>query len=98
MSQTTQQLKGDIDAGRTGDKTPEFDPGLSTLGTDDEAAGSPATPEEVAMARALETRGAPRQPAEQSASRPQRDLPAVWIIAAAFALVLATLALVVLTS
>ena len=44
MSQTTQQLKADINAGRTGDKTPEeFDLGLSTLGTDDEAAGTPNT-------------------------------------------------------
>jgi len=34
MPPTTQQLKADIDSGRTGDKVVEgFDLGLSTLGT-----------------------------------------------------------------
>ena len=47
---TTQQLKADIDNSKTGDKNAEgFDLGLSTLGTDDEAAGSPNTPEQVAL-------------------------------------------------
>ena len=44
-------LKGDIDSGRTGDKNPVFDPGLSPLGTDDEAAGRPPSPLRVALAR-----------------------------------------------
>lgn len=48
------QLKGDIDAGRTGDKIAAPDPGLSPLGTDDEAAGSPASGERVALARRQE--------------------------------------------
>ena len=48
---TTAQLKGDIDSGRTGDKNPAFDPGLSPLGTDDEAAGTPPSPERVDLAR-----------------------------------------------
>ncbi|MGY2052015.1 hypothetical protein [Methylobacterium sp. JK268] len=51
---TTAQLKADIDSGRTGDKTEVFDPGLSPLGTDDEAAGHPPSPERVALARANE--------------------------------------------
>ena len=38
---TTAMLKADIDSGRTGDKIGELDPGLSSLGTDDEAAGRP---------------------------------------------------------
>ncbi|EIM27143.1 hypothetical protein MicloDRAFT_00036970 [Microvirga lotononidis] len=52
---TTAQLKGDIDSGRTGDKTQVFDPGLSPLGTDDEAAGTPPTPEQVDRARHQES-------------------------------------------
>ena len=51
---TTAQLKGDIDSGRTGDKVGAYDPGLSPLGTDDEAAGTPAEPRRVQMARNFE--------------------------------------------
>lgn len=96
---TTQQLKGDIDAGKTGDKIPEgFDPGLATLGTDDEAAGQPATPSEIATAVSQETRNAPRPPPEQSAVAPRwampdwRAVPALWIMVGAFAAVLVVLA------
>src|SRR5215218_7847325 len=53
---TTAMLKGDIDSGRTGDKNPVFDPGLSPLGTDDEAGGTPPTPERVELARTEETK------------------------------------------
>lgn len=48
---TSAQLKGDIDSGRTGDKNEVFDPGLSPLGTDDEAAGTPPGPDQVDLAR-----------------------------------------------
>jgi len=48
---TAAMLKGDIDSGRTGDKNPVFDPGLSPLGTDDEAAGRPPSHLRVALAR-----------------------------------------------
>lgn len=51
---TTAMLKGDIDSGRTGDKVPHYDPGLSQLGTDDEAAGHSPSPERIASARASE--------------------------------------------
>ena len=50
-------LKGDINSGRTGDKNPVFDPGLSPLGTDDEAAGHPPSAVRVALARHYETIG-----------------------------------------
>lgn len=53
---TTAQLKADIDAGRTGDKVSNADPGLSPLGTDDEAAGTPASAERIDLARRTETR------------------------------------------
>ncbi len=82
MPPTTQQLKTDIDSGKTGDKVVEgFDLGLSTLGTDDEAAGSPNTPEQVALARALEKRDAPKPPAEQSAKISTPGMPVLWIVA-----------------
>lgn len=51
---TVEMLKGDINSGRTGDKNPVYDPGLASLGADDEAAGTPATPFRVALARAQE--------------------------------------------
>ena len=47
---TAQELKGAIDAGRTGDKVAFDDPGAAPLGTDDEAAGTPDTAELVALA------------------------------------------------
>lgn len=47
-------LKADIDSGRTGDKENALDPGLSMLGTDDEAAGNPVSPERVNLARRQE--------------------------------------------
>jgi hypothetical protein len=54
-SLTTAMLKADIDSGRTGDKVEVFDPGLSPLRTDDEAAGTPASTFRVALARFTES-------------------------------------------
>ena len=51
---TVLQLKDDIDSGRTGDKNATADPGMASLGTCDEAGGTPASPERVAMAREQE--------------------------------------------
>lgn len=51
---TTAQLKADIDSGGTGDKIGVFDPAMSPLGTDDEAAGTPPEPHRIRMARRLE--------------------------------------------
>jgi succinate dehydrogenase / fumarate reductase cytochrome b subunit len=47
---TAQELKGAIDSGRTGDKVAFPDPAAAPLGTDDEAAGTPNTPLQVATA------------------------------------------------
>jgi hypothetical protein len=52
---TSAQLKGDIDSGRTGDKVGAYDPGLSPLGTDDEAAGTPPSPHRIRLARHFES-------------------------------------------
>jgi hypothetical protein len=50
----TAMLKADIDSGQTGDKVNVYDPGLSPLGTDDEAAGRPPSAFRVALARRYE--------------------------------------------
>ncbi|MET0430656.1 MAG: hypothetical protein ABW026_19425 [Microvirga sp.] len=52
---TVAMLKADINSGRTGDKTEVHDPGLSPLGTDDEAAGHPPSAFRIALARFNET-------------------------------------------
>jgi succinate dehydrogenase / fumarate reductase, cytochrome b subunit len=67
---TAQELKGAIDAGRTGDKVVSFDPGAASLGTDDEAAGTPDTPERVALAMRQELKhGQARDPTTAEDSR-----------------------------
>lgn len=94
---TVQQLKADIDTGKTGDKNTEgFDLGLSTLGTDDEASGAPNTPQQIAMARKLE-QARPPQPAEQSAMLPTPGYPAVWTMVGAVAAVVILVALAVIS-
>lgn len=47
-------LKADINSGSTGDKIAAYDPGLSQLGTDDEAAGNTPSHERVVLARKTE--------------------------------------------
>lgn len=79
---TSAMLKGDVDSGRTGDKNPVFDPGLSPLGTDDEAAGRPPSSLRVALARRYETlerwaRGGRKAP---GAAHQKRDgVPVVFL-------------------
>ncbi|MCE6953234.1 hypothetical protein LAZ29_20100 [Cereibacter sphaeroides] len=53
---TSARLRHDIDRGRAGDKVPFMDPAAAPLGTDDEAAGTPPTPQQIAMAREHESR------------------------------------------
>jgi hypothetical protein len=47
---TVEQLRADIDSGRTGDKVPSHDPAATPLGTDDEAGGTSLSPEVIAQA------------------------------------------------
>ena len=65
------QLKQDIDSGATGDKVPMLDPATSPLGTDAEAAGTPLSPELVAVARRTERAGrpAPQHPSDRAEDR-----------------------------
>lgn len=53
---TSDRLRHDIDRGRTGDKVDHPDPAAAPLGTDDEAAGDPATTEQINMAAQDELR------------------------------------------
>jgi hypothetical protein len=78
---TADQLRADINSWRAGDKVPMLDPAVAPLDTDDEAAGTPPSPEAVAMARAAETRTLHR-PAE-------RGLGSTWILIG-FIIMLAT--------
>jgi hypothetical protein len=51
---TVEQLRNDIDAGRTGDKVDWPDPAAVPLGADEEAAGTPPDPWAVETARTIE--------------------------------------------
>jgi hypothetical protein len=50
-----EQLRDDINSGRTGDKVAFHDPAAAPLGADDEAAGMPPSREDVLAAQAAET-------------------------------------------
>ena len=90
---TIDQLRDDIDCGRTGDKVNFSDPAAAPLGTDEEAAGTPLDPTVVAMVRDRELAKAPDRPKHeaQSSNDPQYPgrgvIPVLAIIAAMFALV-----------
>ena len=51
MAATVEQLRRGTDQGRTRDKVPGFDPAAAPLGADEEAAGTPVSPERVAIDR-----------------------------------------------
>jgi len=53
-SPTTAELREAIDRGKAGDKVDWPDPAAAPLGTDDEAAGTPPTPERIQAAFANE--------------------------------------------
>lgn len=55
--ETAAALRHDIDTGRGRDKAGAPDPAAAPLGTDDEAAGTPISPEQVSLARHHEDRG-----------------------------------------
>jgi len=63
---TTEQLRKDIDSGRTSSKIDYPDPAAAPLGTDDEAAGTPPSPVAIDMARREEVGNAAAATKEQS--------------------------------
>jgi hypothetical protein len=74
-SPTLDHLRADIDSGRTGDKVAAPDPAMASLGTDDEAAGTPPSSDAIALTQRLET----SRPDE---ARPQTGLGHAWILVA----------------
>ena len=77
---TAQELKGAIDSGRTGDKVASYDPGAAPLGTDDEAAGTPDTPERVALSMRQELgNGRVSSPVATEGRRPRPKSPNIQI-------------------
>ena len=73
MRSTTEQLRNEIDSGRTGGKTPGPDPAMAPLGTDDEAAGRPPSSASIQLARQLESKRAAER-------EPQEGFGAAWIL------------------
>lgn len=57
-SGSSASLRDDLDSGKGRDKVPYPDPAAAPLGTDDEAAGTPVSEEQLQMARRHELRGA----------------------------------------
>ena len=82
---TVDQLRSDIDSGRTGDKMPAGDPAAAPLGTDEEAAGTPVAPEAVVSTRRRE------KAAVRVKSKTQNGLGASWILFGFVGLVAAVL-------
>jgi hypothetical protein len=74
---TAEQLRADIDSGRTGDKVHNWDPTVAPLGTDEEAAGTP-----IAGKILSEVRKAERAQFQQRHDQAQRGLGLAWIIVA----------------
>jgi hypothetical protein len=70
---TVEQLRADVDRGRTGDKIDFPDPAAAPLGTDEEAAGTPIDGRLVAQVRQVE--GAASKRAVRN-----RGLGAAWIL------------------
>jgi hypothetical protein len=68
---TVEQLRADIDSGRTHDKVANADPAVAPLGTDDEAAGTRLDPRAVSRDRRMTASSrAQVENANQNARRP----------------------------
>ncbi|MBN8873181.1 MAG: hypothetical protein J0H67_10125 [Rhodospirillales bacterium] len=81
-AETSDQLRADIDSGRTGDKVGVSDPAAAPLGADDEAAGVPPSKEAVRQAAQMEGLG----PTTASATR-SPTAPVVLVMGGALAVV-----------
>ncbi len=87
------RLRDRIDRGGTGDKVAFSDPSAAPLGTDDEAAGTPPSREQVELAAAAEARRG--EPADEK--RSPSDLQAApWSRASGWALAAGILCLAAL--
>lgn len=72
---TVEQLRNDIDHGRTCDKVDAPDFAAVPLGADDEAAGTPPDPRAIEFARSIEVSRSCTPPSH-------RRLGATWLLAA----------------
>ncbi|HEU5276406.1 MAG TPA: hypothetical protein VFU97_22320 [Xanthobacteraceae bacterium] len=90
---TPEQLRSDIDSGRTGDKVAFPDPAAAPLGTDEEAAGTPVSPHAAALARRLETARPHRKPPGPRAERAGYAWTMVGLIAAVAAAIVGAMVL-----
>lgn len=89
---TTAQLRDDIDSGRTGGKVAAFDPAAAPLGTDEEAAGTPPSPNAIAMARETELANAPTdRDVNRAGGATEWSGILLWLAAVAFVIAIATL-------
>jgi hypothetical protein len=66
-------LRRAIDKGLSGDKAGFHDPAAAPLGTDDEAAGTPNTREQVALSLAAETEDRPTDHKANAAAKGPTD-------------------------
>ncbi|MPY69017.1 MAG: hypothetical protein GEU92_02905 [Alphaproteobacteria bacterium] len=83
-----EELRHDIDSGRTGDKVPASDPAVTPLGTDEEAAGSAPDPEAVTRTREEERRSAAGISARPHQPRPGGSMAFRGAVLAVLALLL----------
>ncbi len=74
ITPTVDRLRHDIDSGHTGDKVAWPDPSAAPLGTDEEAAGTPLSPVNIAHAHENEKRHTAHGLATNS------NTVAVWIL------------------
>lgn len=97
------QIKGDINAGRTKDKRPGFDPAMAPVSTDAEAGGSPMSEAQVREARISElseqhhgkdiSYGDAMRPVEGQADRGHYGFVVVAGVVAVAAMIIAVVAL-----
>ena len=78
---TTEQLRDDIDSGRTASKVAARDPAAEPLGTDAEAAGTPPHASEIVSARRDERRAGATATAAARDPAVRRSRRATWLLA-----------------
>jgi hypothetical protein len=88
QAMTSDQLRSAIDQGAGADKVRHPDPAAAPLGTDDEAAGTPPTPEQRRMAAAQEIRTAPAPAADPV------ETGFNWVVPAIIAIMIGILGLI----
>lgn len=85
---TAAQLRHEIDRGAGADKVSYPDPAAAPLGTDDEAAGTPPTPEQLGTAAGEERRVLPEPPRRSDPLNPTRKNWLIWAAGAVIVLLL----------